>query len=219
MRRQHVEAQNREDASETLDGDPSLAPLEPRDLGLIDTGTLSQIALGEAQLFAGMPNPLVNVRHASPRDGCLPHIMADVQGTCEAECMPIAQLLHDARVASGISQRRLSEATGLDQGMISNVERGRRTTAFENVDTWLAACGMRLTLAPLNSAVPEEIAALDTEQRGLLLRLARVLPSMPTESRLMLEDQVDLWMRRYGLPGPAGVVEPSPDITAARAGR
>lgn len=124
----------------------------------------------------------------------------------------LSEQLQIARQTAGLSQTRLADSIGMDRGMVSNVDRGLKSTSFENVDAWLTACNMQLVVVPADVAVPAEVAMLAPDLRELLLKLARVLPEMPIEARELLADQVESWQRRYrkpaatdGAPGSAKV--------------
>jgi transcriptional regulator with XRE-family HTH domain len=51
-----------------------------------------------------------------------------------------------ARVSSGISQQALARRSGLSQGFISMVERGRRTPGMEVANRLATACGLQIWL-------------------------------------------------------------------------
>jgi len=54
--------------------------------------------------------------------------------------------IRTARVSSGISQQELAHRSGVSQGFISMVERGRRTPGLEVANRLAAACGLQLWL-------------------------------------------------------------------------
>ncbi|HEX5291448.1 MAG TPA: helix-turn-helix transcriptional regulator [Streptosporangiaceae bacterium] len=56
--------------------------------------------------------------------------------------------IHDARVAQGISQRVLAEASGIPQPEISRIESGAGNPTESTLQRLAAALGQRLILAP-----------------------------------------------------------------------
>ena len=60
--------------------------------------------------------------------------------------MDAARILRQARARSGLSQRALSERTGISQPMISAIERGLQDPRHGTLDRLLRACGQELDL-------------------------------------------------------------------------
>ncbi|MDO4961868.1 MAG: helix-turn-helix transcriptional regulator [Eubacteriales bacterium] len=65
----------------------------------------------------------------------------------------IIQAIIDARASSGLTQKELSERTGIAQGDISKLERGSANPSIRTLQRLAEGMGMRLRLEflPLNS--------------------------------------------------------------------
>lgn len=68
----------------------------------------------------------------------------------------IIQAIIDARKESGLTQKELSERTGIAQGDISKLERGNANPSIRTLQRLATAMGMRLTL----SFTPDKKSAL-----------------------------------------------------------
>ncbi|HJR52474.1 MAG TPA: helix-turn-helix transcriptional regulator [Gemmatimonadota bacterium] len=60
----------------------------------------------------------------------------------------ISRLTRLARKRAGLTQRELSERTGVPQPAIARLESGRASPRAATVEKLLAACGFRLTIEP-----------------------------------------------------------------------
>jgi transcriptional regulator with XRE-family HTH domain len=60
----------------------------------------------------------------------------------------ITRLVRLARQRAGLTQRELSERTGVPQPAIARLESGRASPRAATVEKLLAACGFRLTIEP-----------------------------------------------------------------------
>jgi len=60
--------------------------------------------------------------------------------------MAIAQAIIDARERSGITQKKLSEVTGIAQGDISRLERGGANPSIKTLQRLAAGMGMTLKI-------------------------------------------------------------------------
>ncbi len=60
--------------------------------------------------------------------------------------MAIAQAVIDARVATGMTQQQLAEATGIAQGDISKLERGSGNPSVRTLRRLAAGMGKRLKI-------------------------------------------------------------------------
>lgn len=70
--------------------------------------------------------------------------MSNVPHTVEAE--DIIQALIEARRASGMTQKELSELTGIAQGDISKLEKGNANPSLKTLQRLADGMGMRLKL-------------------------------------------------------------------------
>ncbi len=89
---------------------------------------------------------------------------------CQSDLGP---LLRQARVAQGLSQRRLAVRAGTSQDAISRIERGDEAPTLERFAQLMLALGMRaeLKVEPLESPVPtSELAATATASAAERLR-------------------------------------------------
>ena len=59
--------------------------------------------------------------------------------------------LSKARKEKGLTQKKLSEITGVKQSAISRLERGKNPTQLDTLFKLFAAMNMRLQVVPLNS--------------------------------------------------------------------
>lgn len=75
-------------------------------------------------------------------------------------------LVHELRLAAGLSQRALARRAGTSQPAVARYERGAATPAWETLQRLAAACGRRLRITV--EVVPEPH---DIELAELLLRL------------------------------------------------
>jgi transcriptional regulator with XRE-family HTH domain len=67
--------------------------------------------------------------------------------------------LRDARLAAGASQRRLAEASGVSQPVISRIERAERGPTLDAVTLLAAALGQRLSVKLFPTGSPVRDAA------------------------------------------------------------
>lgn len=67
--------------------------------------------------------------------------------------------LRDARLAAGVSQRRLAEASGVSQPVISRIERAERGPTLDAVALLAAALGQRLSVKLFPAGSPVRDAA------------------------------------------------------------
>ena len=106
----------------------------------------------------------------------------------------IAEVVREARLRSGISQRSLARRAGTSQAAISRIERGLEQPTFERLTQILAALGWRprLELEPIaeHDAEPRRLYQAHRESpaarlaNGLSLsRFARTLDEASAESR------------------------------------
>ena len=91
----------------------------------------------------------------------------------------IGQLIREARLRSGISQRSLARRAGTSQAAISRIERGLEQPTFERLEQILAGLGWRPSISL------EPIAEHDAEPRRLY-EAERVDPSTRLEGGLNL---------------------------------
>ena len=66
--------------------------------------------------------------------------------------MTYARLLRYARRREGLSQRELTERSGIAQPSIARIEAGRITPRFDTWEALVRACGFRPELAPIRGA-------------------------------------------------------------------
>lgn len=59
--------------------------------------------------------------------------------------------LSKARKEKGLTQKKLSEITGVKQSAISRLERGKNPTQLDTLFKLFAAMNMRLQVVPLNA--------------------------------------------------------------------
>lgn len=109
----------------------------------------------------------------------------------------IATQLRLARKRAKLSQPALAKRAHLDQGFISKIESHKATPSVETIQRWLRGCDARFVAAPQEMADPAEIEMLEEPHRELLLRLARVLPALPSELADDLSNRVTWWAERY----------------------
>lgn len=72
----------------------------------------------------------------------------------EMSAAMIGQLVRQRRLANNLTQRQLSELTGVGLRLVSELERGKTTLRMDAVNRVLAAFG--LTLGPVVAPRPEE---------------------------------------------------------------
>ena len=92
--------------------------------------------------------------------------------------MSIHEYLKAIRQKSGLTQRALADLLRSDQGTISNIERGRNGTSFEFMQSWIEACGCRLSLDEDQLSVEERdmiglFRAAQKEHRDAVMVLLR----------------------------------------------
>lgn len=91
-----------------------------------------------------------------------------------AAVMAIGAQLRAIRLAAGKTQVVLAAEIGVDQSVVSNVERGTRATTTDVLERWVKACNAEVTFTdstgPLSAAL-----ALPEEDVGLLSRLVSLL--------------------------------------------
>jgi uncharacterized protein len=75
-------------------------------------------------------------------------------------------LVHEVRLAAGLSQRALARRAGTSQPAIARYERGVATPSWETLQRLAAACGRWVRIS--TGVVPDPH---DVELTGLLLRL------------------------------------------------
>lgn len=101
----------------------------------------------------------------------------------------VARFLRDARRKAGLSQRALSERSGVPQPTIAAIETGRQGPRYATLERLLRACGYELDIAPilgegvdrtlihqmLDLTPAERAAVAEEDARGLewFLRAAR----------------------------------------------
>lgn len=56
--------------------------------------------------------------------------------------MTIGERLRVAREAAGMTQGMMAQAIGRTQGHVTRIENGERPPTYENVERWIAACGV-----------------------------------------------------------------------------
>lgn len=109
----------------------------------------------------------------------------------------IADELRRARAASGVSQVKAHELTGIRQEHLSRIERGLRNPPLSDVDRLADIYGYQFVAVPKTAAAPEEILNLPPELRDIVMRLARVLPDLPPDLVEDMRHRVDFWAERY----------------------
>ena len=102
--------------------------------------------------------------------------------SCYGDEVDLGPRLRQLRRHHGWTQTQLAERLKIDQGTVSNVERGRGTTT-EVLLSWLKECGGRLEIRGPEE-IPENPAAdLDPQERALIIRLVRALEATRGDPR------------------------------------
>jgi transcriptional regulator with XRE-family HTH domain len=94
---------------------------------------------------------------------------------------PFGPLLHELRLAAGLSQRALARRAGTSQPAIARYERGAATPSWETLQRLAESCGRRLTIGIETVPEPEDVELADrlleltpTERLRALSRYARL---------------------------------------------
>jgi transcriptional regulator with XRE-family HTH domain len=110
---------------------------------------------------------------------------------------PIVARLKPIREDAGLTLEDIAAAVGWkDHGQASRVERGKKVTQTDKLQKWIDACGCDVYIVPrertpgATDALPL-VAALDDQQRALVLRIARLLPRLDERSLDRLAHDVD----------------------------
>lgn len=110
---------------------------------------------------------------------------------------PIVQRLKAIREQAGLSLVQMAETCGwADHTQASRVERGVKVTTVDKIETWIDAAGCdvyvveRVRLPAAASMVPL-LAGLGDRQRGLVLRLARLMVSLSDDDLDRLSSDMD----------------------------
>ncbi|MDP3712854.1 MAG: helix-turn-helix transcriptional regulator [Mycobacteriales bacterium] len=107
--------------------------------------------------------------------------------------MDVAEVVWQARVAAGLSQRALAAAAGMSRGTVGDIESGRRQAAWASVSRLLEACGLELAVAP-------PAPALDASTRRYLQmstsdRLWSSLNGMDRDLNRRRLSDLDVWVQ------------------------
>jgi transcriptional regulator with XRE-family HTH domain len=98
--------------------------------------------------------------------------------------MSTVDLLVAARRDAGLSQRQLSRRSGIPQASISRIEAGRISPRATSIERWLAACGRRLDVRPIEpssvdrSLLRDRLALTPLERSRLGVQEARALSAL-----------------------------------------
>lgn len=80
--------------------------------------------------------------------------------------MSAAEVLRDARLEAGLTQRELAEKAGMPQPVIARIESGASSPRADTLDRLLQACGRRIASAPRRSIVdPQDWAQVEANLR------------------------------------------------------
>lgn len=98
--------------------------------------------------------------------------------------MEIGQLVTDARLRAGLSQRELAERAGTSQSAVARIEAGAVSPSLETVRRLLAACGFELqvSLAPAKAHGADPV--IDAYKRDVDRTLLRENLRKSVEERL-----------------------------------
>lgn len=58
----------------------------------------------------------------------------------------IAKIMHDARIAGGLTQQTLAEKLHTSQSYIAEVEKGKRNITIDTLERYAVACGKHIEL-------------------------------------------------------------------------
>jgi transcriptional regulator with XRE-family HTH domain len=86
--------------------------------------------------------------------------------------------IRTARVTTGISQQALARRSGVSQGFISMVERGRRVPGLEAANRLATACGLQFWLRLFPA---EGVTLRDSGQLAMATATSR-RPTLPTDA-------------------------------------
>ncbi len=95
--------------------------------------------------------------------------------------------LRRIREEAGLSQDAVAERLGVTREHVSRVERAKTQTNVDKAQQWADVCGFDLMLVPRDRpsarVVAAELEHATPEERGVLLRLSRLLPRLDDRSR------------------------------------
>jgi ribosome-binding protein aMBF1 (putative translation factor) len=60
--------------------------------------------------------------------------------------MMVAKMMHEARIAGGLTQQELADRMHTRQSYIAEVEKGKRNITIDTLDRYVAACGRRIEM-------------------------------------------------------------------------
>lgn len=98
--------------------------------------------------------------------------------------MEVGDLLREARLRAGLSQRRLADRSGVPQSSIARIESGRSEPRFGLLQRLLEGCGASLASEPVagrgvdRTAIREMLALSPTERLALAVQEARNLEAL-----------------------------------------
>jgi transcriptional regulator with XRE-family HTH domain len=122
---------------------------------------------------------------------------------------PIVSKMKPARLDAGLTLEAMAAVVGWEgkygHSMASKVERGKARTPIDKVQRWFDVCGCDVYIVPrertpgAQDALPL-VAALDDQQRALVLRIARLLRQNPAALDRLSHD-VDYFERGFNRRG------------------
>jgi transcriptional regulator with XRE-family HTH domain len=82
---------------------------------------------------------------------------ADSQARVRLDCM---ENLRDLRLAAGLTQQQLAEAAGINQGYLSDIERGKRVPSVAVIEKFAEALGVNAAILTRRSQFEDRILEL-----------------------------------------------------------
>ena len=101
--------------------------------------------------------------------GVLPRGLAPAGGAAASTSRSVAEIVRDARVERGWSQRRLADAIGTTNTAVSRLESGRHTPSVAMLTRLARVLGVTFTIGP-HSATPQD--GVDRREIKRVLRMS-----------------------------------------------
>lgn len=107
--------------------------------------------------------------------------------------------LRQMREDAGLLQHQLAERLSTTKSTISKIEHGHMRASMEMAQAWALACGRSfIALGPEHDAALRAIGALTPDHAGIVLTLARLLPTLHPLRIEDLRAQIGIWAQSVG---------------------